>query len=180
MAMHLLHPLDTKNGDPNGTAEGTAGPQEVVDAIEVIVEQLEEVQEAIPAEPSNEEVSPQPEDVAVDETQDVAPAPDEPEIVAKLNARIAELESQNEKQAKEQVAQAYADLYDVPRVQEAKFNEVVASKEPSGVWRNKIAAIESYRNEIQGVNSYKPAQNTTSWLTPRTRVAKQTNELEHL
>jgi len=39
-------------------AEGTgevAGPQEVVDAIEVIVDQLEEVQAAIPAEASADE-----------------------------------------------------------------------------------------------------------------------------
>ena len=34
----------------------SAGPQEVVDALEVIVQQLEEVQEAIPAESSMEEM----------------------------------------------------------------------------------------------------------------------------
>ena len=44
--------LDAAEAGGNGAV---AGPQEVVDAIEVIVDQLEEVQEAIPAEPTGAE-----------------------------------------------------------------------------------------------------------------------------
>ncbi|MCH8331844.1 MAG: hypothetical protein IH946_10790 [Bacteroidetes bacterium] len=43
--------LAIANTDENvESAEGTAGPQEVIEAIDVIVDQLEEVQEAIPGE----------------------------------------------------------------------------------------------------------------------------------
>ena len=44
--------LEAAEPQDNGAV---AGPQEVVDAIENIVAELEEVQEAIPAEPSMEE-----------------------------------------------------------------------------------------------------------------------------
>ena len=72
-----------------------AGPQEVVDAIEVIVDQLEEVQAAIPAEPADAEPvveGPQIEgevEAPVEEVEAPIEEEEEEEYVAKLKAQVA-------------------------------------------------------------------------------------------
>jgi hypothetical protein len=167
-------------------AAGTAGPQEVVDALDVIVDQLEEIQAAVPAEPAAEEgeivdpnAAPIPEPVSEPVAED--PVPEEEPLLAKATTRIADLEKKIEAQELEKVAQTYAYLHDDTKVQQAKYNEVIASKKTSGFWVAKIEAIEEFKQNAGEKNSYKPAQNTTSWLQSRTKVAKlSSNELVRL
>jgi len=149
---------------------GSAGPQEVVDALEVIVQELEEVQEAIPAEPSMEEEVP--EEVPEEEVEAPVEVPEEPEVVGKLKSQVAALTSQLDSINKEKIASEYAELFDEPRVQQAKYDEVLSSSKNSAYWSAQIEAIGQFKKDA-GVSSYKPAQTTNSWVQPRTKVAKQ-------
>ena len=151
---------------------GSAGPQEVVDALEVIVQQLEEVQEAIPAESSIEEEVPQ-------EVEAPVEVPEEPEVVGKLKSQVAALTSQLDSINKEKIASDYAELFDEPKVQQAKYDEVISSKKDSAYWSAQIQAIGQFKQDA-GVSSYKPAQSTNSWIQPRTRVAKAASEMMRL
>ena len=144
---------------------GSAGPQEVVDALEVIVQELEEVQEAIPAESSIEEEVPEQVEAPVE-------VPEEPEVVGKLKSQVAALTSQLDSINKEKIASDYAELFDEPKVQQAKYDEVISSKKDSAYWSAQIEAIGQFKQDA-GVSSYKPAQATNSWVQPRTKVAKQ-------
>lgn len=147
---------------------GSAGPQEVVDALDVIVDQLEEVQEAIPAEPTNEE----PEEAPAEEAP-VEDAPvEEPEEEEKL-AKIKTLEAQLDKIQLEKVAQDYAELFDEPKVQQAKYDEVLNSGKKSSYWTAQIETIEQYKQHEGASSNYKPAQTKSSWITPRSKMAKQ-------
>ena len=148
---------------------GSAGPQEVVDALEVIVQQLEEVQEAIPAESSIEEEVPEQVEAPVE-------VPEEPEVVGKLKSQVAALTSQLDSINKEKIASDYAELFDEPKVQQAKYDEVISSKKDSAYWSAQINAIGQFKQDA-GVSSYKPAQSTNSWVQPRTRVAKAVSEM---
>ena len=151
---------------------GSAGPQEVVDALEVIVQQLEEVQEAIPAESSIEEEVPEQVEAPVE-------VPEEPEVVGKLKSQVAALTSQLDSINKEKIASDYAELFDEPKVQQAKYDEVISSKKDSAFWSAQIDAIGQFKTET-GVSSYRPAQTTNSWVQPRTRVAKAASEMRSL
>ncbi len=144
---------------------GSAGPQEVVDALEVIVQELEEVQEAIPAESSMEEEVPEQVEAPVE-------VPEEPEVVGKLKSQVAALTSQLDSINKEKIASDYAELFDEPKVQQAKYDEVLSSSKDSAYWSAQIDAIGQFKQDA-GVSSYKPAQATNSWVQPRTKVAKQ-------
>ena len=166
-----------------------AGPQEVVDAIEVIVDQLEEVQAAIPAEPMGAEPvgveGPQIEgevEAPVEEVE--APIEEEEEeeeeYVAKLKSQVAALTRKVDGQDRERMAQAYSELFDNVQVAQQKFEEVVNSKEPISSWQGKIAAIENYRNESKEGTPYSVAPTTSGFLS-RSKVAKlQSGGLEHL
>ena len=153
---------------------GTAGPQEVVDALGVIVDELEQVQEAIPAEPTNEEVEIEAEQVDVAE-----PAVEEEPKIAKLQRDLKVAQGELTKIALERMAETYAEQFDEPRVQQAKYDEVISSKEGVSYWTAQIKAIEQYK-ETTGATSYKPAQTTTSWLKPRSKVAKLGSEMLRL
>jgi len=153
---------------------GTAGPQEVVDAIEVIVDELEQVQEAIPAEPTNEEV-----EVEAGQVDVAEPAVEEEPKIAKLQKDLKVAQGELTKIALERMAETYAEQFDEPRVQQAKYDEVISSKEGVSYWTAQIKAIEQYK-ETTGATSYKPAQTTTSWLKPRSKVAKLGSEMLRL
>ena len=167
-------------------AEGAgevAGPQEVVDAIEVIVDQLEEVQAAIPAEASGEELGVEApvEEAPVEEVAaPVEEEEEEEEYVAKLKSQVAALTHKVGAQERERLAQAYSELFDDIKVAQVKFDEVIRSSEPNGSWQGKIAAIENYRNEVKSNPSYAVAPTTSGFLS-RSKVAKlRGNGLEHL
>ena len=173
-------------------AEGTgevAGPQEVVDAIEVIVDQLEEVQAAIPAEASADEaVVEAPVEGPVEEVEapveeveaPVVEEEEEEEYVAKLKSQVAALTKKVGVQERERMAQAYSELFDDIKVAQVKFDEVIRSSEPISSWQGKIAAIENYRNETKSNPSYATAPTTSGFLS-RSKVAKlRGNGLEHL
>ena len=172
-------------------AEGAgevAGPQEVVDAIEVIVDQLEEVQAAIPAEASGDELGVEApveelgEEVAapVEEVEAPVEEEEEEEYVAKLKSQVAVLTKKVGAQERERIAQSYSELFDDIKVAQVKFDEVIRSSEPNGSWQGKIAAIENYRNEVKSNPSYAVAPTTSGFLS-RSKVAKlRGNGLEHL
>ena len=172
-------------------AEGTgevAGPQEVVDAIEVIVDQLEEVQAAIPAEASGDELgveAPVEElggevEAPVEEVEAPVEEEEEEEYVAKLKSQVAVLTRKVGAQERERIAQSYSELFDDIKVAQVKFDEVIRSSEPNGSWQGKIAAIENYRNEVKSNPSYAVAPTTSGFLS-RSKVAKlRGNGLEHL
>jgi hypothetical protein len=180
--------LDVAEAEGNGEV---AGPQEVVDAIEVIVDQLEEVQAAIPAEASADEaVVEAPVEAPVEEVEapvEEVEAPvveeeeeEEEEYVAKLKSQVAALTRKVGAQERERLAQAYSELFDDIKVAQVKFDEVIRSKEPISSWQGKIAAIESYRNETKSNPSYAVAPTTSGFLS-RSKVAKlRGNGLEHL
>tara|TARA_Y100001949_G_scaffold134268_1_gene115797 strand:- start:88 stop:687 length:600 start_codon:yes stop_codon:yes gene_type:complete len=162
-----------------------AGPQEVVDAIEVIVDQLEEVQAAIPAEPMGAEPvgveGPQIEEDPVEEVEaPLEEEEEEEEYVAKLKSQVAALTHKVTAQDRERLAQAYSELFDNVKVAQEKFDEVINSKEPISSWQGKIAAIENYRNETKEGTAYGIAPTTSGFLS-RSKVAKlNTGGLEHL
>ena len=145
---------------------GSAGPQEVVDALEVIVQELEEVQEAIPAESSMQEEVPE------EVVEAPVEVPEEPEVVGKLKSQVAALTLQLDSINKEKIASDYAELFDEPKVQQAKYDEVLSSSKDSAYWSAQIDAIGQFKQDA-GVSSYRPAQSTNSWVQPRTKVAKQ-------
>jgi hypothetical protein len=166
--------LDVASAAPED-AQGTAGPQEVVDAIDVIVDQLEEVQAAIPAEPSAEEGPV--EEAPVDEPVAEEPVPEEEPKLAK---KVRELTAQLEKVELEKVAKSYGELFEEPKVMQAKYEEVLASGKDSKYWIAKIEAISEFKENAGDNNSYKPAKTVSSWIAPRTKIAKQSNELWRL
>ena len=174
--------LDAAEAGGNGEV---AGPQEVVDAIEVIVDQLEEVQAAIPAEPTGAEAvveGPQIEgevEAPVEEVE--APIEEEEEeYVAKLKSQVAALTHKVTAQDRERMAQAYSELFDNVQVAQQKFEEVVNSKDTISSWQGKIAAIENYRNESKEGTPYSVAPTTSGFLS-RSKVAKlNSSGLEHL
>ena len=178
--------LDVAEAEGNGEV---AGPQEVVDAIEVIVDQLEEVQAAIPAEASGDELGVE---APVEELGGEVEAPveeveapleeeeEEEEYVAKLKSQVAALTHKVGAQERERIAQSYSELFDDIKVAQVKFDEVIRSSEPNGSWQGKIAAIENYRNETKSNPSYAVAPTTSGFLS-RSKVAKlRGNGLEHL
>ena len=178
--------LDVAEAEGNGEV---AGPQEVVDAIEVIVDQLEEVQAAIPAEASADEaVVEAPVEGPVEEVEapveeveaPVVEEEEEEEYVAKLKSQVAALTKKVGAQERERMAQAYSELFDDIKVAQVKFDEVIRSSEPNRSWQGKIAAIENYRNETKSNPSYATAPTTSGFLS-RSKVAKlRGNGLEHL
>lgn len=153
---------------PSPESAGTAGPQEAVDALSSIVAELEAVIAAIPAEPTGQPGEQAP-----------VNAPEEPEVVAQLKTQIAELTQKVESQERERVAQEYAELFSDAKVKQAKYDEVMVSKEKPDFWIAKIQAVSDYQKEA-GVEAYKPAQTTTNWLKPRSRIAQQGNTLVRL
>ena len=171
-----------------GGEGAVAGPQEVVNAIEVIVDQLEEVQAAIPAEPAGAEpvvegpqIEGEVEEAPIEEVEaPIEEEEEEEEYVAKLKYQVAALTQKVTAQDRERLAQAYSDLFDNVKVAQEKFDEVVNSKEPISSWQGKIAAIENYRNETKQGTAYSIAPTTSGFLS-RSKVAKlNTSGLEHL
>jgi len=175
--------LDAAEAGGNGEV---AGPQEVVDAIEVIVDQLEEVQAAIPAEPAGAEPvveGPQIEgevEAPVEEVEAPIEEEEEEEYVAKLKSQVAALTQKVTAQDRERMAQAYSELFDNVQVAQQKFDEVINSKDTISSWQGKIAAIENYRNETKVGTAYSIAPTTSGFLS-RSKVAKlNSSGLEHL
>jgi len=176
IANELLETAEPDNG-------AVAGPQEVVDAIEEIVEQLEEVSEAIPAESSAIEEEVEVEAAPEVEVEAEAPVVEEEEeeepMVAKLKAQVAALNRKVDAQEREKLAQSYSELFNDIKVAQAKFDEVIASKDSLGSWQSKIAAIQAYKDNTGGNSQIASAINTSGFLS-QSRVAKQRSGFTHL
>lgn len=161
---------------------GSAGPQEVVDALESVIDEIAQISEAIPAEASGQE------DLGVEAPVEEAPveAPvaeesveeEEPRLAKKVRALEAQLDSQN----REILATKFAELFDEPKVQQAKYDEVLNSKDSLATWTAKIDSIEQYKTTHEGASSsYRPAKTMTSWIKPQSKFAKQaSNEMMSL
>ena len=163
--------LDVAEAEGNGEV---AGPQEVVDAIEVIVDQLEEVQQAIPAEPTGEEAvvdapveeAPGEEvEAPVEEVEaPVEEEEEEEEYVAKLKSQVAALTRKVGAQERERMAQAYSELFDDIKVAQVKFDEVIRSSDPKNqsvhgrVKSQPLKAIETRQNQIHHMQLHQPLQ----------------------
>jgi len=187
VANDLVDVAAAPQAEPGQPGEaGTAGPQEVVDALEVVIDEIASISEAIPAEPSNGEVAPEAapvEEAPVTETPVQAPVAEEAEDEEpKLAKQVKLLTAQLDEINREKIATQYGQLFDEPKVQQAKFDEVIASKESLATWTAKITSIEQYKTH-EGASSQKPAkqQNFTSWIQPKSRFAKlQGNEMMSL
>lgn len=155
-------------------AAGTAGPQEVVDALAQVVQDITSISEAIPAEPSAQEPGLEEPSAPVAE-----PIPEEEE--PKLAKQVRELTAQLEKIELEKVAKTFAELHEEPKVQQAKYDEVLSSNESPKYWIAKIEAIEQYKQNEGVQSTYRPAKQMTSWIKPSSKFAKQaSNEIVNL
>ena len=74
---------------------------------------------------------------------------------------------------REKVAQQYAELFEESKVQQAKYNEVISSKDSLATWSAKIDSIEQYKTH-EGATSSRIAKtpNMTSWIKPSSKFAK--------
>lgn len=174
--------------EQSGGEAGTAGPQEVVDALEVIADEILEIQQAIPAEPSNggaeapveagaeapvaeAPVAESPVDSPVAEQSDEE---EEPKLAKQLKIALQEIDVIK----RERIATQYAELFEESKTQQAKFDEVIASKDSIATWTAKIDSIEQYKQHEGATSSYKPAKTMTSWIKPQSKFAKQvSNEM---
>ena len=170
--------LDVAENIPAPTPEqseaGTAGPQEVVDAIEVVIDELEQISEAVPAEPAGGEEVVDPNQVKPEVEQPTEPIPKQiPEEDPKHAKQVKELTARLEAKDREELASKYAELFDEPKIQKAKYDEVISSKEENSIWTAKIDSIEQYKqNEGASTTKYAKAENMTSWIKPRSKFAK--------
>ena len=176
--------LDTANGQ----AQGSAGPQEVVDALVQVIDELQSVADAIPAQPTNNEQAP-PGDASPSAGEEPPAEEDEKrrpmgakvdEKDLKINELTAKVEVLNSHIAKEQlakVAEEYARvLSNDTRKQQAKFDEIVKSDKPADYWSARLEAINEF-TETNNVSTQfaKPAKTESFY-----RVAKQSNNLREL
>lgn len=166
---------------PEESGAGSAGPQEVVDALEVVIDEIAAISEAIPAEPQG--ASPEEAPVAAPEESPVeAPVAEESEEEEpRLAKQVKELQAQLNDINREKVATQFAELFDEPKVQQAKYDEVLNSKDSLATWTAKIDSIEQYKTTEGASSSYKPAKQMTSWIQPKSKFAKQgSNEMMSL
>jgi len=167
---------------PEESGAGSAGPQEVVDALEVVIDEIAQISEAIPAEASGAgEEQAMPEEAPVESPVEAPVAEEseeeEPRLAKQLKLALQEIDvSKREKSATQ-----FAELFDEPKIQQAKYDEVLASKDTIATWTAKIESIEQYKTHEGASSSYKPAKQMSSWITPKSKFAKQgSNEMMSL
>lgn len=174
--------VDVAAAAPEESGAGSAGPQEVVDALEVVIDELTQVSEAIPAEPSN--AAPEegvPEEAPMEAPVEAPVAEESEEEEPRLAKKVRELTAKLDEIEREKVATQFAELFNEPKVQQAKYDEVLNSKESLATWTAKIDSIEQYKTHEGASSSYKPAKTMTSWIKPQSRFAKQgSNEMMSL
>jgi len=166
---------------PEQSDAGSAGPQEVVDALEVVIDDIAQISEAIPAEPTGASPEEAPvEEAPVEETPVDAPVAEESEEEPKLAKKVRELTAQLDNINREKVATQFAELFDEPKVQQAKYDEVLNSKDSLATWTAKIDSIEQYKQH-EGASSQMnaKAKNMTSWIN-KSKFAKQSDEMMSL
>jgi len=154
---------------------GSAGPQEVVDALEIVIDEIAEISEAIPAEPQGATPEEAPVEAPVEEAPVEAPVAEESEEEEpRLAKQVRELQAQLDSQNREKLATQFAELHEGTAVQQAKYDEVLNSKDSLATWTAKIDSIEAFKTTTEGASSsYKPAKNMTSWIKPNSKFAKQ-------
>jgi len=169
--------LDTAQGQ----AQGSAGPQEVVDALTQVIDELQSVANAIPAEPSGQEEAPPGNEApaeAAPEEKPLGAKIDEKDVkIKELTAKVDILNSHIAKEQLAKVAEEYAKtLSNDTRSQQAKYDEIMKSDKPSDYWEARLDAINEF-SSANNVNTQfaKPAKSESFY-----RVAKQSNNLREL
>ncbi len=182
----------------NDQEAGTAGPQEVVDAIVEVVEDLTTVIDEIPAEPSapadatEEGVSAEPtaEPPVADAPEIAEPSEEEKELIgkvkalrkvrgaaedddddeekkekdAKLKSRIAQLEQKLASKEREELATEFAkEFSNDTKVQQAKYQEILKSKDNIATLNAKLDAIEEFKNSNNVQTYQKPAKTFSAY-----------------
>lgn len=165
--------LDTANGQ----AQGSAGPQEVVDALVQVIDELQSVADAIPAEPSQQEEAPMAPAEDAEEKPLGAKIDEKDTQIKELTAKVEALNSHIAKEQLKVVAEEYArTLSNDTGSQQAKYDEIMKSDKPADYWTARLDAINEF-SETNNVNTQfaKPAKSESFY-----RVAKQSNNLQEL
>jgi len=165
----------------SGQAQGTAGPQEVVDALTQVIDELQTVANAIPAEPSQNEEQPGAEAAPVatePEEKPLGAKVDEKDVkIKELTAKVELLNSHIAKEQLAKVAEEYAKtISNDTRNQQAKYDEIMKGDKSSDYWTARLEAINEF-TEANNVNTQfsKPAKTESFY-----RVAKQGRQLNEV
>lgn len=145
---------------------GEAGPQEVVDAVANIANELEDVLKMIPAEPhiESEDMSEKETIVAENEMKENNAnimMEEDPEKKL-MQSKIASLEKQLDNQNKDVVANKIAHLYGGDEV---VYNKIMSSDKPSSFHVAQLETLEDFiKNSKTEDNTPNIAQNFSSYL----------------
>lgn len=155
--------------------EGSATPQDVIEVLDSVVDQLAEIRQEIPGGSAAPEDGEEHEAPVEDENEEQVPprkvAKTDPKVaeltteLSTLKARLDEAEAYKLAKEREDVAERFAEIFP-ESVQQAKYDEVINSTEPLANFEIKIAALQEFNH-----NSVKPAKSTNTWIPSRT--AKQ-------
>lgn len=172
--------LAIANGDASTVGvDSQAGPQEVVDELTEVIDDLQAVVEAVPAEPSEEaaeEIAAEPaEALEPDESDSVLPArirraaddkdddDEDKEKDAKIAGLTAKVNALNAHVAKEKlakIAEEYAsEVFQDTRQQQAKYDEIISAKKTPEYWTARLEAITEFKESNNVTSQQKPAKN---------------------
>jgi len=142
-----------------------ASPEEVLQDLERVAQELESIMASIPAQENSEPEAP------------VAQPPN-PSQVAKLEKEVATLTAKLTLQDKEKIATRYAELFDQNKYAE-KYDEVMNSEDSNSVWTAKIEAIEKFANESDGTPVRHASSQSFSYQKTA-KLAKRLGSTEHM
>jgi hypothetical protein len=178
--------------------DGSATPQDVLEVLDSVVDQLGELRQEIPGgseqeqpeekqAPIPQEKQPElPERGAKDSTEgkDSVAEQNAAQLALKnktfsmnakvedqiksLQARLDEAESYKAGKEREEVADQWSDNFPVAQ-QQARFDEVVNSTESLDTWRTRIETAQIFSKE----NSVRPAKTNSVWISQKTAKQQQ-------
>lgn len=171
--------LAIANGDaPTVGVDAQAGPQEVVDELTEVIDDLQSVVEAVPAEPSQnaadeiaaepeEELNPDPEPVlpakvrrAADDDNDEDEDKEKDAKIANLTAKVNALNAHVAKEKLAKVAEEYAsEVFQDTRQQQSKYDEIISAKHSPEYWTARLEAITEFKESNNVTSQQKPAKN---------------------
>lgn len=174
----IKHNFDTLvkcAGDMLQSAQNeSATPQDVINVLDSVVDQLTEIKAAIPGGQSEQSQAappgqkPEPvgksakteTDTAEEGREKVEEQNKAQEELKSMKLKVAELTKYQEGKEREEVATEWSELFE-PRLRAGKFDEVMKSPDPLETWITKIDAISEY---AKSTNSVRPARNENVWI----------------
>jgi phage I-like protein len=146
----------------NADAPQTGTPEQVLSGLEAVIAQLEQISATIPADSQKQDVQPP----VADQT-----TPEQPDSkVAELQNQVNTLTQKLVAQEREKLAEEFSNLYSVTQKSNAKFNEIMDSKESIDILQAKLNAIKDFA-ETNNVPSSRHASSSFSYV----RTAKLTS-----